>query len=259
MPRSDQCKLRLDSKDFDWKQNRMIKNKESTPADVRLTGHLDGLTCVEAANVMLSIMNQDDITSSTPRPNSQSYCLVATALQHGNNTGSQLGTDLFRSAIKAGVATDSRFVNAVLRCFGDDVDGALAAWKNEIRQVCLMAPKGQKVTTTRQPQRQRTTKTLLAAYHGLLFVCGRAFRPDIGVRIVYAMAKEGIEPNEVALKCYQSGKRLRQQLSGATSGSDIVHKFLFVDQYESLLYVECTKYDRNDRRRFGEQRVRIIV
>jgi hypothetical protein len=29
--------------------------------------------------------------------------------------------------------------------------------------------------------------------------------------------------------------------------------------YESLLSVECTKYDTNDRRRAGEQRVRIIL
>jgi hypothetical protein len=101
----------------------------------------------------------------------------------------------------------------------------------------------------------------MAAYHGLLFVCGRAVRPDIAVRLIYAMSKEGLEPDEVALKCYQSGKKVQQQqfLDVSNTGKDITFKFRLVDQYESILMVECTKYDCNDQRRMGELRVRIIV
>ena len=44
-----------------------------------------------------------------------------------------------------------------------------------------------------------------------MHVCGRAERPDIGVRLAYAMIREGIEPNEITLNNYRAGKRLRNK------------------------------------------------
>ena len=73
------------------------------------------------------------------------------------------------------------------------------------------------------------------------------------------MVKEGIEPNEATLNSYRSGKRLRQSMVKENRGFAFARKLALLDPYESLLLVECTKYDRNDRRREGEQRVRIIV
>jgi len=97
----------------------------------------------------------------------------------------------------------------------------------------------------------------LVAYNGLLYVSGRALRPDIAVRLVYAMSKEGLAANENSLNSYRSGKRLADDGTGFRSR--LARRLKLIDPYESILYVECTKYDSNDRRRTGEQRVRIIV
>ena len=105
-------------------------------------------------------------------------------------------------------------------------------------------------------------KNLLAAYHGLLHVSGRAGRPDVALRLAYAMGKEGLEPSESALNCYNAGKRIRETAAaGGRAGRgerDDVVRLRMEDQYESLLMIECTKYDQNDRRRSDERRVRII-
>jgi hypothetical protein len=110
----------------------------------------------------------------------------------------------------------------------------------------------------------------------------------VALRVVYAMRRDGLEPDETALNCYHSGKhdqglvprRLASEESTqpphpppnavpADAAPDrpgwtmrrIKDTILGRDRspYESLLLVECTQYDPNDRRRIGEQRVRIIV
>jgi hypothetical protein len=68
--------------------------------------------------------------------------------------------------------------------------------------------KRNKATPTNRPK----AKNLLAAYNGLLYVCGRALRSVIGFCVVYAMNKEGVEPTE-PLNCYRSGKRVRQKMA----------------------------------------------
>ena len=204
-----------------------------------------------------------------PKPNSQTLCLIAAGLQHTTTTLTKETSDtalsLFRSANRLGIPADGRLVNAILRCFGEDINTAITAWKDEIRPVCVRYENRQRDTP---PSIKRVPgKNLIAAYHGLLYVAGRALRPEIALRLVYAMSKEGLEPNEVALNCYRSGKafRERSELANTSDGEGNKRSRLFsrrlrlVDPYESLLYVECTKYDRNDRRRAGEARVRIIV
>lgn len=191
---------------------------------------------------------------AAPLADSQTYCVAASALQYGPDAGEALANGLFRNATANGVPADGRFVNAVLRCFGDDVDAALTAWKNEIRPKCLAY---ENRATRSLPPNRPAGKNLLASYNGLLYVCGRALRPDIALRLVYAMSKEGLEPNENSLNSYRSGRRLCKPDDGFRS--NLARKLKLIDPYESLLFVECTKYDRNDRRRTGEKRVRIIV
>jgi pentatricopeptide repeat protein len=187
---------------------------------------------------------------SAPTADSQTFCVAAAALQYGPTCGAHLPTEMFRNATSLGVPADGRFLNAVLRCFGNDIDAALQLWKDEIRPQCLSL------------ERQLSSiskKNLLAAYNGLLHVCGRALRPDIALRVVYAMNKDGLEPNEASLNSYRSGSRICQRSQSGGFAATLERKLKLIEQYESLLLVECTKYDRDDRRRVGERRVRIIL
>ena len=244
---------------------------------------LNGLSCTDAVLEILNIMrgySSDGILA--PFPNSQTYCVAASALQYSKKKPSDpdLAMALFRNATYEGVPADGRFVNAIFRCFGHDIDSAIACWKNEIRKACL----AHESRTRNAPVsiHRSMKKNLIAAYNGLLYVCGRALRPDIAVRLAYAMNREGIEPNEVSLNNYLSGKRLQIIIDKSINGEDfgdngsynkdkpkgyfarrsmpkLLPKINMVDQYENLLYVECTKYDKYNKRMSKDKRVRIIV
>ena len=229
---------------------------------------INGKRCSDAVLQILNVMREsnDKASSRAPNPNSQTYCLAASALQY-ESKGAVDAMELFQSAIEEGIPADGRFVNAIFRCFGDDIEGALDCWKNAIRKECFTHEE-----RTRQaaisPFRS-TNKNLIAAYNGLLYVCGRALRPDIALRLAFAMDREGIEPNEVCLNNYRAGKRLRRRemelLSVEESNNiglrrtKLLPQINLVEQYENLLYVECTKYDKNNMRMAKDRRVRIIV
>jgi Pentatricopeptide repeat domain len=243
------------------------------PLSVLTTGN----TCSVAACLMLDAMTKESsendiagISFQLPKPNSQSYCLVATALQHdfGPTAATERATkvnealQLFRRAMSDGTPADGRFLNAIFRCFGCDINAALAAWKTEIRPACVAHENRRR--SRPPPVHRKQGKNLVAAYHGLLYCSGRAQRADIALRIVYAMTKEGLEPSETALNVYQAGKRRQNEIMehqgiSVKMSSLLAQKLSLVDPYESLLYVECTKYNRADQRRAGEKRVRIIV
>jgi pentatricopeptide repeat protein len=220
-----------------------------------LSPYLEGLTYSMAAKKLLQLMNGNILVPfRTPKPNSQTYCLVASALQYNDDEESShvAALELFQNATRANIPVDGRFVNAVFRCFGSNIDGALKAWKGGIRQKCLSS------NTKSTKESPLESKTLLAAYHGLLHVCGRALRPDIALRVVYAMNKEkGVVVNEMSLQCYQSGKR--KALGDSKVSSQSRSSVVLGEQFESLLTVECTNYDSNDKRRQGDRRVRIIL
>jgi len=244
---------------------------------------LDGLTCIEAVICILNLMTAK---------NSQTYCVAASALQYASidesmrlshaisdssrggdddddnndNSNTSLALQIFRRSRRDGIRADGRLVNAIFRCYGDNIVGALDGWKTEIR----------KATTQNENHRSRHNKSkssmkkknIIAAYNGLLYVCGRAERPDIAVRIVYAMKnKEGLEPSENPYNNYRSGKRTRLSLIAQNKQQErqrgILAKFLpkldMVGQYEDILYVECKQYDTRDRRTENEKRVRITV
>jgi hypothetical protein len=75
------------------------------------------------------------------------------------------------------------------------------------------------------------------------------------------MNKEELEPNKMALNCYRSGKGVRQKLMKLDSAFEEKSgiELAMANQFESVLLLECTKYDKNDKRRAGEKRVRIIL
>jgi len=223
---------------------------------------VNGQTCYDAIRRILFMMerkgDQDVGISHAPGPNSQTFCITASALQTGPSN-SELAMELFRNATRSSFSADGRFINALFRCFGDDIDGALSAWKSEIRRSCVAHEHRRR--TAPPSNRRKKGKNLIASYHGLLYVCGRALRPDIACRLVYAMKKEELDPNEMALNCYRSGKRKREKLAKQNGGLEEKSGIglAMSRQFESVLLVECTKYDKNDRRRAGEKRVRIII
>jgi len=212
---------------------------------------VDGMTCLDASFAILDMMqigNQTSPFMQSPKPNSQTYCLIASALSGFGTSAprSDRALKLFRDAMNQGVTPDGRFLNAVLRCFGDDIEAALAAWKTDVGPAAAS-------------QQRNGNMNLQQAYNGLMHVCGRALRPDIATRIAYAMNKAGVEPTEVSLNCYKSGKRVAME--GKTENSK---KGLgLTNQYENLLSVECTKYNARkfdkSKRRAGDKKIRIIL
>jgi len=245
---------------------------------------VDGRSHPKAAEKILAFMNQGaplfldndhDARSKNPRnvaprPDSQSYCLVASALQRLDLDSGRV-IQMFQKAQSQQIPADGRFINALIRCFGENIDTAVSSWKNDIRPACVAFENRQRGNPL--PSNRPTGKNLLAAYNGLMYCCGRALRPDLAVRLVYAMRKEGLEPSEVSLHSYNSGKRERPEdpprgflQRGGLSKPETQRSFrlpkpswTLVKPYESVLYVECTKYDQNDKRRSSEKRVRIIV
>lgn len=234
-----------------------LSNEESTMNQV--ISHVNGKNCLDSSMALLDIMRDGTILPegfSIPKPNSQSYCLVASALSGYGTTfkpDSSRALRLFRNATAEGVAADGRFLNAVLRCFGDDVEGALAAWKSDIGPAAAAQER-----RSRGGGKTRPGTNLMAAYNGLMHVCGRAIRPDAATRIAYAMNKANVEPTEVTLNSYFAGKRVT--MDGNDDNAIATKKNLRLEnQYESLLSVECTKYNTKDKRQSKDRKIRIIL
>eukprot|EP00557_Chaetoceros_sp_GSL56_P011126 CAMPEP_0176480672 /NCGR_PEP_ID=MMETSP0200_2-20121128/2401_1 /TAXON_ID=947934 /ORGANISM="Chaetoceros sp., Strain GSL56" /LENGTH=870 /DNA_ID=CAMNT_0017876805 /DNA_START=314 /DNA_END=2926 /DNA_ORIENTATION=- len=214
---------------------------------------VDGYTFPQAAKIILDLMSSSyskGYKDIIPRPNSQAYCSVASALSHMDGVGPGLAMGMFKNATVNGQRVDGRFLNAIIRCYGDNITSAVDAWKNEFRPTVLNSFTEEIDRSSRNFQKSRVYKNLVASYHGLIYVAGRAYRPDIALRLVYAMRKEGVEPTEAALNTYNSGARERK---------DDIAKVKLHGQYENLLLVECAKYDSKDKRRQADQRIRIIL
>ncbi|CAJ1951580.1 unnamed protein product [Cylindrotheca closterium] len=244
--------------------NSTISSKRHVLEGKGISSLVDGLTCADAAQTLLSAMNGMREGVEAPKPNSQSYCLVAASASQIESVDPSIAMSLFRNATSDGIPADGRFVNAVLRCFGGNLEQAVKFWKEEMRMACIEHESRSR--TRAIPNSRRPKKNLIAAYNGLLYVCGRAIRPDTAVRVAYAMRKEGLEPNEISLNGYKAGKRQQEELDGHKDTNYNLgawFKFLpkpnMIQQYESLLYVECTKYNPDNRRTSNDRRVRIIL
>lgn len=198
---------------------------------------VDGLTAPAAAKAILELMNQakndESIKDQVLRPNSQSFCLAASALSHADTTQREDAMRMYEIFVENSLQTDGRMLNAIIRCFGADISGALDVWKTTFRPAAINTgenfPKDTESEMSAAKFRStKRGKNLLAAYHGLLHVAGRGYRPDIALRIVYAMKKEKVEPTEASLNCYNAGSRIRDSES---------KKIRLHSQYENMLQV----------------------
>ncbi len=215
---------------------------------------IDGLSPPEAAKTILDLMNaakeDSEITDLVLAPNSQAFCLVASALSHSECMGPEAILTLYNNSVENDVSMDGRFLNAIIRCYGENLNEALNAWKTVYRPAILASSPTNNDPSPDALKKSRLGKNLVAGYHGLLYVAGRSCRPDVALRIAYAMKKEGVDPTEAALNTYNSGSRLRHDDKEMVP----LHR-----QFENLLFVECTKYDSRDSRRMSDKRVRIII
>jgi pentatricopeptide repeat protein len=233
----------------------VVDGKKISTEDMLLPGGqtlielVDGRTTIDAASSILDVMKISSKTSAYSnlilRPNSQSYCLVAALISQGDSADGETAIDLFHDAMESNIPADGRFINAIIRCFGDDIDGAINAWRNRFR-ASVVAFENRERPKYGQPKKG---KNLIASYHGLVHVAGKAGRPDIALRIAYAMKKEGYEPHECTLNSYKTG----------SIGNKFEKTIRLNEQYENLLTIECTKYNKLDKRRSTEKRVRIII
>lgn len=217
---------------------------------------LSGMTPARAVMALLQMLDHDyELVLSQPLPDQRTYLHILTTLAKTDKDGGgggECALNLLRAANKSNIPPDGRILNAAIRCFGKDLDKALIAWKNFLRFEALRADAN---VQGRQRQKNGIEKQdLISAYRGMLYVAGRAQRPETALQMVYAMNKEGIEPTEVELNCYRKGLSLRAMLEG-DSGTSRNWKSV---QYEDLLSVECLRYDQNDKRRSSEKRIRII-
>jgi hypothetical protein len=214
--------------------NRMLGSQPSASnmENDALLKNLAGLTYWQAAKTLVNQLIQG--------PDSQTYTLfttIAAIFQTDDNLidgENGVAMEIFRSATKAGLPADGRFVNAVLRCFGSDIDAAIDAWKSEVRRACLAHENRVRFQPV-SPSR-RNGKNLLAAYHGLIYVAGKALRPEVALRLVYAMTKEGLAVGETSLNCYMAGKRRAVQPNTTSTKNGVgqrLRKLLnMMDAYE---------------------------
>ena len=227
-------------------ENAFQKSEEFLAEKDLFIQTVDGKNSIQAALGIFNLMKDALIHSSIiSPPNSQSFCLIASILSHEGKSQGEAAIDLFKTAIEVGVPADGRFMNSVIRCFGNDIDGAIQAWKTMFRSAVLTYENRDHPSHFNHKRR----KNLIAAYHGLVHVSGRAARPDLALRLAYAMKKEGIEPTELTLNSYKTG----------ATKCNIEKSIRLNKQYENLLTVECLKYDKLDKRRSLEKRVRIII
>ena len=229
---------------------RSISNTEYLGSN-EIFSLVEGKICDNASLCILEAMrNGTSFQSSSqmwtaPKPNSQTYCQVASA-QKTLKSNPAMANKLFKYAKEDRAHVDGRFLNALLRLYGDDIEAAVLAWKGGLASAAVG------VDATKR------NANLAAAYNGLMHVCGRALKPDVALRLSYAMKKAGVEPNEVCLNSYNSGKRIALH-GGDTNTRRLGFQQGFKEQFESLLTVECTKYSTKDKKRASDKRIRIIL
>jgi len=225
------------------------------PGNRNFSDFVDGLSSIKAAKSIFDVMKSGSEGNPEfrfiPSPNAQSYCLIASTLSHGE-CEIKYAMDIYDDAKARGIYPDGRFLNAILRCYGDRVEDAINVWKSELRKSAISYDKQRNFTPQTNIQRK---ENLIVTYHGLFHVAGRAGRADIALQLAYAMNKDGIEPTETAINCYNAGSK-RRLIVGGGSGKN---NPMMMKQYENLLAIECTKYDQNDKRRATEKRLKIII
>jgi len=248
--------------------SKAIEGVQHKPPRRRISELVEGCTGAQAALRVLQFMKQNNSEKAynDSKFNSQSYCLVISALANEDKRDNlDLALDLFRLFVKEQKRwqqqqrqearqqkpkpfhVDGRLLNAVLRCYGADIEGAILLWKNEIGKYGSL---------------RNSRDAFVAGMDGILFVAGRAGRADFALRICKTMKKGGVEPTEMELSCYNTGKRKRETLLSNDyfdKGISNTIKDMLNDQYEKLLILECSQFDKDDVRRQNDLKIRIII
>jgi hypothetical protein len=173
---------------------------------------------------------------------SQTFCLMAVFHQRQQSSNPEAARALYTKAVLLGVKPDGRFLNGVLRCFGPNLSDALDLWTTDMRP---------RIISVYQNNTNICNLNLSAAYFGLFYVCGRSLRPDVALRIGYAMAKDGLEPDDRCLNTYRIGRRDHGKISAI--------KERLLDIHESLFEVECSKSSNNNWQNRNDRKVRVIL
>jgi len=96
--------------------------------------------------------------------------------------------------------TNGRVYDALIRCYGGDIEGARTLWKNKLLPRALSLLGGSSGAF-----RETAEKSLEA----LMFVAGSARRPDVGLEIASTVRKRkwAIQQREKIARAYTSGIR----------------------------------------------------
>ncbi|CAM9143566.1 unnamed protein product [Scytosiphon promiscuus] len=166
--------------------------------------------------------------------------------EHASSTA--LCNHLFVEAVKRGIPINGKICNAVMVGFGADLTGAISFWRRHIRPA-LMQTSDEKseravdeVSTQRSRRIQEKRKQdLISAYCGLLYVCGRAQRPDAAVKVVFALRKEGVTPSSTLSSTYFKAKKDSKDLGDdSLAGPASFRVMQLLDrQLENTLTIEC--------------------
>ena len=107
-------------------------------------------------------------------------------------TAGQLGPVLVHSLIAAG---------------GADTKVTFAIWKQEVRPL-LLAARLKSGTRADGAAGEAEKQLEVAALHALLRVCGLAGRADEALKVVFALRRDGIEPDRSCFRAYVNGKEI---------------------------------------------------
>ncbi|CAM9131809.1 unnamed protein product [Ectocarpus sp. 12 AP-2014] len=177
-------------------------------------------------------------------------------------SSTELCTQLYMEATERGIHLNGKICNAVLVGFGADLTGAISFWRRCVRPALVqdsdVESNGISAQQTRRPQENRK-KDLFSAYCGLLYVCGRAQRPDAALKVVFALKKDGIRPSSALSNTYfKARKDSRESEDDPQAGPPRFRMMRLLDrQLENTLEVECGVSKHADQMDLPIERIRI--
>lgn len=113
------------------------RNGERSISNTEYLGSSDNasLCILEAMRNGTSFQSSSQMWTA-PKPNSQTYCQVASA-QKTLKSNPAMANKLFNYAKEDRAHVDGRFLNALLRLYGDDIEAAVLAWKGGLASAAV--------------------------------------------------------------------------------------------------------------------------
>ena len=223
---------------------------------------LQSFTGLQAAFQLLNLMYASkfgkDIYPDSYSINTILECILSEENEEVTDRN-RMSTYLFMQALKKKVEPNAVVCSTYLRSFRNDLEGASSAYRNIIRPYLI---KQQDKLQNRNIRRKRyldngnievnQVKTerisvksiynLNVAAGGLLYVCGRALRPDTALQIVYSLQRDEEEGTTNLYRFYQKGKAESMTEIGRGDKANyksILNDYLFQKPYEEVLKREC--------------------